>query len=61
MKTKLVGEAKNKTIKRICCLCKDNFVMTTNDYIFNNCGIILKRENEGADSWICKDCASKVQ
>lgn len=57
----ITGEAFSKIILRNCCLCHNNYIMTTNDYIQNNCGLILKRPMEGADAWICKECADKVQ
>lgn len=59
--TIIVGEVKSKIIVRNCCLCKNNFILLTNDYIFNKYGIILHRPSEGADDWICKDCAFKIQ
>lgn len=61
MEIKLIGEIEMKSIKRKCCSCGNNFLMTTNDFIFNNFGIILYRPNEGVDDWICKECANKVQ
>ena len=57
----IVGEAFSKTINRECCLCHNNYIMSTNDYIQNNCGLILYRPKEGADSWICKECVDKIQ
>lgn len=59
--TIIVGEAKSKIIKRECCLCKNDFVMTTNDYFENNCGLIFHSKEEIRDSWICKSCLDKVQ
>lgn len=57
----VVGEAKTKNIKRTCCSCHKEFLMTCMDYIFNKCGVILVRPHEGKDDWVCNDCVEQIE
>lgn len=58
MEAVLVGNAKAKNIKRVCVWCNKEFIMTCEDYIFNNCGTIIKHPN--GDEWLCKECSDYI-
>lgn len=63
-KTHIIGKAFGPNIMRECCICHDLFVMTCEDYLFNNCGKKVWsndpdkiKDNEG---WVCEECAEEI-
>lgn len=56
---KIIGNASTKNIVRTCDFCNHTFLLTCDDYIFNNCGCIIYGRI-GGDGWVCKDCYDKI-
>lgn len=61
---RLTGKAYGPNIMQECCICHNIFVMSCEDYLFNNCG--LKVFDNDPDKvydkpgWCCEECSEEI-
>ena len=62
---KLSGKAFGPNIIQECCICRNVFVMSCEDYLFNNCGKKVYSNDPDKvteqPAWCCEECAEEIE
>ena len=57
---KIIGKAKQQVIMRICDYCQGIFILTCEDFAFQNHGVRIRNSYEIQEGWICDDCKEQI-
>ena len=57
---KIIGKAKQQVIMRTCDYCQGIFILTCEDFAFQNHGVRIRNSYETQEGWICNDCKEQI-